>query len=99
LKIRLLLPARRELKETVHYYNAHRPGLGDAFRDEAWVTIQRAAKFPETWHPLSDSIRRCQMKRFPHAIIYTALGQEILIIAFAHNRRAPEYWRCRTDYL
>jgi toxin ParE2 len=85
------------LKETVHYYNAHRAGPGDEFRDEAWDTIQRVKKFPETWHPLSESIRRCQMKRFPHALIYTASAGEILIIAVAHNRQAPEYWRSRTD--
>lgn len=37
------------------------------------------------------------MKRFLYALIYSASDEEILIIAVAHNRQAPEYWRSRTD--
>lgn len=96
MKIRFLRPARRELKEAVHYYNAHRAGLGGEFRDEVWETVERIKKFPETWYPLSDSIHRCQTNRFPYGLIYAVSDGEILIIAVAHNRRAPEYWRPRT---
>lgn len=95
MKIRFLLPARRELKDAVHYYNAQRARLGDEFRDEVWETIQRIKKFPEAWHPLSASIRRCQMNRFPYGLIYVASKNEILVIAVAHLHRAPEYWRDR----
>jgi hypothetical protein len=52
LKIRFLFPARRELVDAIHYYNAQRVRLGDEFRDEAWETIQRIQKFPQAWHPL-----------------------------------------------
>lgn len=79
------------------YYNAHRPGLGEEFRDEVWNTVQRIETFPEAWHPLSDSIRRCQTNRFAYGIIYAVSDEEILIIAVAHNRQAPEYWRSRTN--
>ena len=95
MKIRFLLPARRELQEAVHYYNARRAGLGDEFRDEAWETVQRIKKFPEAWHLLSDSIHRCQMNRFPYGLIYAVSAREIVIVAVAHNRQAPEYWRSR----
>jgi plasmid stabilization system protein ParE len=91
LKIRLLHPARRELTEAVNYYNAHRARLGDEFRDEVWATLARIKKLPESWHALSDSIRRCPTNRFPYGIIYTVAGPDILIIAVAHNRQAPEY--------
>jgi len=97
LRIRFLIPARRELKDAIGYYNAQRPRLGDEFRDEAWDTIQRIRKFPEAWHPLSSEIRRCQMNRFPYGLIYVASEAEILVIAVAHLHRAPEYWRSRSD--
>ena len=97
MKVRFLPPARRELKDAVQYYNAQRVRLGDEFRDEVWDTIQRIKKFPEAWHPLSASIRRCQMNWFPYGLIYIASDQEILIIAVAHLHRSPEYWRSRTD--
>jgi hypothetical protein len=92
-----LLPARRELRDAIHYYNAQRLRLGEEFRDEVWETVQRIIKFPEAWHPLSASIHRCQMNRFPYGLIYEASENEIVIIAVAHLHRAPEYWRLRTD--
>lgn len=97
MKIRFLVPARQELREAVRYYNVRRTRLGEEFRDDVWETIQRIKKFPEAWHPLSASIRRCQMNRFPYGLIYVASEKEILIIAVAHLHRAPEYWRSRTD--
>ena len=97
MKIRFLPPARRELKEAVRYYNAQRVRLGEEFRDEVWETIQRIDRFPEAWHPLSVSIRRCQMNRFPYGLIYELSENGILIIAVAHLHRAPEYWRSRTE--
>jgi toxin ParE2 len=97
LKTRFLLPARRELREAVRYYNAQPVRRGEEFRDEVWETIQRIKNFPEAWHPLSASIRRCQMNRFPYGLIYEPSEHEIVIIAVAHLHRAPEYWRSRTD--
>jgi hypothetical protein len=97
LKIRFLLSARRELTEAVRYYNAQRERLGEQFRDEIWETIQRIQHFPEAWQPLSASIRRCQMNRFPYGLIYESSEEEIVIIAVGHLHRAPEYWRSRTD--
>jgi len=97
LKIRFVVPARRELQDAVRYYNAQRARLGAEFRDEVWETIQRIQTFPEAWHPLSASIRRCQMNRFPYGLVYLASDNEILIIAVAHLHRAPEYWRDRAD--
>jgi hypothetical protein len=95
LKVRLLLPARRELRVAVHYYNLQRPHLGTEFREEAWATIQRIRDFPLAWHPLGGNIRRCQMTRFPYGIIYEPTQKEVLVIAVACLHQAPEYWRDR----
>jgi hypothetical protein len=97
LKIRFLLPARRELNEAVRYYNVQRPQLGDDFRDEAWETLHRIRNFPLAWHPLGSAIRRCQMRRFPYGIIYQPSDTEIVVIAVAHLHQEPEYWRLRTQ--
>jgi hypothetical protein len=88
-----LRPARRELREAVRYYNALLPRLGEEFRDEAGEAVRRITELPLAWHPLGGAIRRCQMQRFPYAIIYEP--SEIVIIAVAHLHREPEYWRSR----
>lgn len=98
MKTRFLLPARHELIEAVHYYNAQRVHLGDEFRDEAWETIRRINEFPFAWHPLGGSIRRCQMQRFPYGLIYEPTDIEIVIVAVAHLHQKPTYWRSRLKY-
>lgn len=40
------LAARRELEETIDYYNAERPGLGREFREEVQRVIALLARFP-----------------------------------------------------
>ena len=95
MKTRFLLPAHQELIEAVRYYNAQRIQLGDEFRDEAWETIRRINDFPMAWHSLGGSIRRCQMQRFPHGLIYEPTSVEIIIIAVAHLHQEPRYWRMR----
>jgi len=95
LKIRLLLPARRELRDAISYYSLQRQNLGAEFREEAWAAIQRIKAFPLAWHPLGDNIRRCQMVRFPYGIIYQPSSTDILIIAVACLHQKPDYWRNR----
>jgi toxin ParE2 len=94
LRVRILTPARRELQEAIRYYEAQRPQLGEQFRNDARQTI---ARFPDAWQPLSSTIRRCQMSRFPFGLVYATTETEILIIAVANLHRAPEHWRSRID--
>lgn len=84
MRVRILTPARRELKDAVRYYSAQQPQLGEEFRDEARETIKRITIFPDAWQPLSATIRRCQTSRCPYGLIYTATEAEILVIAVAH---------------
>jgi plasmid stabilization system protein ParE len=96
LKVKFLLPARREFIEAAKCYEQQRPGLGKDFRDQVYASIERIKAFPDGWHLLSDDIRRCQTQRFPYGVIYTVEpGNLIIIIAVAHLHRQPDYWRSR----
>lgn len=97
MKVRLLLPARRELQSAVKYYNLQRTNLGTEFREQAWAAIQRVKEFPLAWHPLGRDIRRCQLVYFPYGIIYEPSQTEIVVIAVACLHQAPEYWRDRVE--
>ena len=95
MNVRLLTPAQHELDEAVAWYAAQAPGLGDAFLIEAIKTLKLIAQFPQAWHPLSSQTRRCRLNRFPYSVIYSQDGDDLLVIAIAHQHRKPGYWRDR----
>ena len=35
------------------------------------------------------------MRRFPYLIVYQLVGQKLRVIAVAHCRRKPGYWKTR----
>jgi plasmid stabilization system protein ParE len=93
--VRFLQVAEAELDEAIRWYREQGPGLGDAFLIEVLSTTERMTRFPESWHQLSDGIRRCRLGRFPYGLIYTVDDGDILVLAVAHLHRRPEYWRGR----
>ena len=95
MTVRVLEVAQQELDEAIAYYNSQAPGLGDAFLLEAVATIDRIRRFPQAWHPLGESTRRCRLRRFPYGLIYHEDKGEVLIVAVAHSHRRPDYWRDR----
>ena len=95
MTVRFLEVAQHELDEAVSYYNGQVAGLGDAFLLEAVAAIDRIRRFPQGWHPLSEKVRRCRLRRFPYGLIYQADETGVLIVAVAHSHRRPSYWRDR----
>jgi toxin ParE2 len=93
--VRFLEIAEIELDQAIQWYGAQAPGLGDAFLIEVLSAADRAARFPEAWHPLSEGIRRCRLSRFPYGLIYALDEGDILVLAVAHLHRRPDYWRDR----
>ena len=95
MNVRILEVARRELDEAIEHYNGEEPGLGGAFLVEVLATIERIRRFPEGWHPMGPRLRRCLLRRFPYGLIYGRDGPDIVLVAVAHTRRRPGYWRDR----
>jgi len=95
VNVRVLEVAQQELDEAIAYYNSQAPGLGDAFLLEAVAAIDRIRRFPQAWHPLGESTRRCRLRRFPYGLIYHEDKGEVVIVAVAHSHRRPDYWRDR----
>lgn len=95
MNVKLLAPAQHELDEAIAWYATQAPGLGDAFLVETLKTITLITRHPKAWHPLSAQTRRCRLSRFPYSVIYTQDGDDLLVIAIAHQHRKPGYWRDR----
>jgi plasmid stabilization system protein ParE len=87
--------AEKELEQIEDDYDNIREGLGDRFRNEIQIAISRILKFPNGWPPLSATVRRCRLNKFPYEIIYYVDPKEVYILAVMHHRRDPGYWMYR----
>lgn len=86
------LLARDELVEAKRFYNRQQQGLGEQFKYEAKLASQRIADHPLAWQFESDPVRRFIFNRFPYKVLYVIREQKIVVVAVAHQHRAPDYW-------
>jgi plasmid stabilization system protein ParE len=76
-------------------YESRMANLGKSFAAEVERTIALVREFPDAGSPLGGNVRRVLVARFPYAIVYRHENSAIEIIAVAHQRRRPDYWRQR----
>ena len=95
----VVLPeAETEAAQAAMWYENKQTGLGNEFLDELEATFQTIESNP-VGQPLLEStdppFRRTMLKRFPYLVIFTVRDEEILVVAVAHARRKPGYWKDR----
>jgi plasmid stabilization system protein ParE len=94
---RFLPEAAAEFEEAARFYEEAQPGLGQAFTDEIERAVDRLTRFPESGTPLGNTVRAALVRNFPFWVVYRASASEAVILAVAHQRRRPGYWRRRKD--
>lgn len=87
--------AEIEFFEAIEYYEDRSEGLGLEFSREIYAAIKRIVNFPLAWSQFSNRSRRCIVNRFPYAIIYQIVNDEIVIFAVTQLNREPGYWKSR----
>ncbi len=53
---------------------------------------------PERWANYLFGTRRYMMKRYPFVLVYRVATERIEIVAVAHAKRNPGYWKERLDF-
>ena len=95
--LRIHAQATLELGAAIRWYEAMRVGLGREFLDEVVETVERIESIPEVGSPMSADrrTRRLLVPRFPYQVIYRIRTEEVVLVAFAHLKRQPGYWKQR----
>ena len=98
MKVRYHPDARAELLDAVEWYEERRSMLGADFltevrRAEAMLARQPAAW--QRWPGVAADVRRFKLARFPYCVAFQVTGDDIAVIAVAHQKRAPFYWQGR----
>ena len=89
--------AAADLREAIQWYDSQRTRLGAELFAVVDAGFAKIASHPqlcprlETWTEDGD-IRRLLVPRFPYAIVFEIVDEEIQVLAVAHTRRRPHYW-------
>ncbi|HEY4239314.1 MAG TPA: type II toxin-antitoxin system RelE/ParE family toxin [Kofleriaceae bacterium] len=95
--IRLRPAAAKELAADVRYYDRAYPGRGQRFLLAVEKTLDRIDAAP--LRPpilIAPDIRSAKVERFPYRVVYLVIDDVIDVVAVAHAKRRPMYWRRRT---
>ena len=84
--------ARLEFNEAKEFYEIEQTGLGAKFENEIKNGLLHIKQFPQAWPPERKETRRYLVRKFPYKIIYSIQEDNIIILAFAHLHRKPNYW-------
>ncbi|MGG6268764.1 type II toxin-antitoxin system RelE/ParE family toxin [Leptolyngbya sp. AN03gr2] len=85
-----------ELDSAISYYENQQVGLGLDFLVEVEQAIDKIQQNPKIAAAYKDiGLRRYRMQRFPFLIFYAEFEEYIWVVAIAHAKRRPDYWRRR----
>ncbi len=84
-----------EARAAREWYNERSSVAADAFMAELDVAVASISETPERWTAYLHGTRRYLLKRFPYLVVYRATHEKLQVIAVAHGKRKPDYWRQR----
>ena len=94
--VRFLGEAQDEFLEQVAFYEDRQKGLGERFRRAVEAAVTLASAHPKLGSPWKFQTRRVFPKGFEFSLVYRVEGDELIVLALAHFRRRPAYWKRRT---
>jgi plasmid stabilization system protein ParE len=77
------------------WYFEHNPQVSQAFLVALDDAISGIVAAPRRWPRVHGKYRRYLLRKFPFSVVYFERAGSIEIIAVAHHRRRPGYWRGR----
>jgi toxin ParE1/3/4 len=95
MKLQFLPAAREELDVAASYLEDRVFGLGKEFLDDVERTGALLCQFSEIGRRLDSLHREIPLQRFSFNLVYRIRDGETVVVAVAHKRRRPGYWRSR----
>ncbi len=82
--------------EAIDWYAERSSRTPTAFMEELDKAIESIREAPKRWPIFDQDCRRFPLFRFPYFVVYYEKSDSLVrILAVAHGRRRPGYWRSR----
>ena len=96
-RVRLRARAQRELLEATAWYRERNELVAQRFVNEFRQALEHLERFPHAGTFVrgvdDEDVRQFPVHNFPYQIVFIRLGEHISVLAVAHDRRRPGYWR------
>lgn len=93
--VRLFPEAEAEVVAGERWYAQRSVKAAAAFLTELDDAFAQIARAPETWPRYRRGTRRFVLHRFPFSVVYRVEKDAVFVVAVAHAKQRPEYWRRR----
>jgi plasmid stabilization system protein ParE len=87
--------ALEESEAAAAWYAARDPRVAARFVADLEANFERVLEAPRRWPLHLHGMRRVPLTRFPYVIWYRDESSRVLVVAVAHGRRKPGYWKER----
>lgn len=94
--------ARAEFVADVDWYDEREVGVGERFEVAVRAAIDSAVGSPESWAVWpglgsEPAVRSKSVSDFPYRVVYFVRDDVLTVVAVAHAKRRPGYWRERVS--
>ena len=89
--------ASDEVAEAFSWYARIAPVVGEQFKREFEHAEELVQRSPDSWAAYLLETRGFRFQKFPFVLAYIIRDERVLIVALAHTKRKPGYWRERLE--
>lgn len=87
--------ATQELEQAAAWYQERSDAAAKGFALAVDAAVNKISQKPERFPRVDQRHRASNLTKYPFQIIYRKEGEKIYVIAVAHAKRRPGYWRFR----
>lgn len=91
----VLLEVRIEVLDAAMFYEQLSSELRDDLIAKFYEALNLLTEDPLLFQADSRKHRKINLNRFPYKIVFQITGETIVVMAFAHHKRRPGYWKKR----
>jgi plasmid stabilization system protein ParE len=81
--------AEEDVRAAFEWYNGERAGLGQESLNELTATFDRVREGPFTYQILRARTRHALLRRFPYAVYFSVVGDDVIVTTVLHSGRDP----------
>jgi plasmid stabilization system protein ParE len=95
IELRFHPAALNELRKAADYYLIRSPQASQQFAIAVDDALKQILRAPDRFARTAKGDRACRVARIPYQIVYRSKGDVVQVVAVAHVKRRPGYWKHR----